>query len=94
MIAQFDFILPRNPGFRRETNAPALRNQNLRLDQIQPSHTFGHRMFNLNAGVNLDKVKFGCIDIHQKLDRTGIDVICRLAQAHGGLAQFGALVLT
>ena len=68
-----------------------MRNQDLRLNQIKAGDTFGHGVFDLNAGINLDKIEFGCINIHQEFDRAGIHIAGCLAQPDGGIADFLAL---
>ena len=42
------------------------------LDDVVAGDLFRHRMFDLNARIHLDEIKFACIGIDEKLDRAGV----------------------
>jgi hypothetical protein len=60
-----------HPGMRRE--ALALGHFDLKPDQVDAGHEFGHRMLHLNARVDLDKVEVAGRR-QQKLDGSGVGV--------------------
>ena len=54
------------------------RDLDLRLDQIDSGHHFGHRMLDLDTRVHLEEIEIA-IGVDQKLDRAGADIIDRCA---------------
>ena len=69
----------------RERQLLAGGDADLRLDQVDAGHHFGHRMLDLNAGVDLDEVKIAFL-IDDELDRAGVGVVGCLIEPHGRLA--------
>ena len=57
-------------------DAGALRDQDLRLDNIDAGHAFGDRVFDLDAGVDLDEIERARVDVLQELHRARIAVAC------------------
>ena len=86
-----------NIFLRRLTNRLPKRfafgNQNLRADDIDPSHFFGDSMFNLNTRVYLDKEEFAGVHIHQKLDGAGTLIVDMSANAQTQITYLVTLFL-
>ena len=57
----------------------------LRLDQVDAGDHFGHRMFDLDAGVHFDEVEVVVL-VDDELDGAGVGVVGRLDQPHGRFA--------
>ena len=74
-------------AWRLSLQAPAPRDVNLQLDQIEPRRTFGHGMFDLQPRVHLHKGKTLAFRFVQELHGAGVVVSRRLAQTHRRLAQ-------
>ncbi len=55
----------------------------LLFDQVDPVDLFGHRMFDLDAGIHFEKVKVTGI-INEELHRTGVFVLNGFGQFDGG----------
>ena len=83
--------MPRHAGglFKRL----ALGNQDLGLHDVDAGDLFGHRMFDLNARVHLDKVEFLIVHIHQEFDGAGAFIANMGADFAAQLADLGALGL-
>src|SRR5438093_2180742 len=76
--AEMDIILP--------VRQPLTRcNKNLVPHQIDTCDQFGHRMFNLNAGIHFHEVKVPAL-VHQELKRPHIRVADILNRAHNAAA--------
>ncbi len=73
------------------SDAGAAGNADLRLDQIDPRHTFGDGVLHLNPRIDFDEIKFAAVGILQELDRPGRPVGNRPADLERRLAQVGAL---
>ncbi len=73
----------------------ALGDQDLRLDDIDAGHFFGHRVFDLNPRVDFDEVELVRVGIDQKLDGAGVLVVrparpIAIAASHSACRTFGS----
>ena len=80
MAIEAQLFLARQMRFMR-ADSRAFANANLRLDDIDTGDFFRDRVFDLNAWIDLDEIKFVAVGIHQKFDSAGMGVI-------GGARQF------
>ena len=75
----------------RERQRLAGGDANLRLDQVDAGDHLGHRVLDLDAGVDLDEVEV-VVWIDDELDRAGVRVAGLLDQPHGRFAHRLALL--
>jgi hypothetical protein len=80
--ATIDVILMRDPD-RRLMQFVAGSNQQLAADQIDAGDHFGHRVFDLDARVDLDEEELAAVDVEQEFDGAGAAVLHRAAQCGG-----------
>src|SRR5208283_148635 len=66
------------------------RNQQLRLDDVDPGHQLGHRMFDLHSRVHLDEVELAVLI--EELERAGVTVADLTARPGTTLAHGLALL--
>ena len=59
----------------------------LQLDDVQPGRRLGHRVLDLQPGVDLQEGEQLLVGLVEELDRPGADVAGGLDQADGGPAQ-------
>ena len=69
----------------------AFGDQDLGPDDVDARHLFGHGVFDLNAGIDLDEVEVAGFHIHQELDSAGAFVIDVLADLVAKIADLGPL---
>ena len=72
--------------------ATAVGDMQLQLDEVEPGRRFGHRVLDLQPGVDLQEREALLGRLVEELHRTGADVARRLDQRDGGLAQLRVLV--
>ncbi len=89
--ARFDGIAGRRR--HRSLEAPAGGDVQLQLDEIEPGRQLGHRMFHLQAGVDLEEGELPPVRLVQELDGAGVGVAGERSQAHGGRPQLGVLLV-
>ena len=83
---QADIVLCGNAG-RKITDAAALRDANLALDEIDSRDPVGHRMLDLNPRIHFDEIGFTRIGILEELDRAGIHVADGTRELQGFFAK-------
>jgi len=65
------------------------RDGDLQLDEIEPGDLLRDRVFDLQAGVDLEKIKIE-MRVNKKFHSAGVGVLAGASQAHGGFAYFFA----
>src|SRR5262249_9134335 len=63
--------------------------QNLAAHEIDARDDFGHRVLDLNSGIDLDEVELVAVDVHEELDGAGAAVLDRPADPCRRLANRG-----
>ena len=63
---------------------------NLRLDEVDAGHQFGHGMFDLNSRVHFDEVELVFLLVENEFDRAGVGVTGLFDQPHRRLADLFA----
>ena len=74
MAAQHDVFLGRAGRVRVGADGRPFGDADLRLDQVDARHLLGHRVFHLDARIDLDEVELPGVQVLQELDRAGVDV--------------------
>ena len=74
-------------------DARVLGDAYLRLHQIDAGDPIGHRVLDLNTGIDLDKINIAAVGALQKLGGAGIPVSGGARDFQSGLAQCLALVI-
>src|ERR1700676_3578031 len=64
----------------------ALRDQNLRADQVDARHHLGYGVFYLDAGIHFDEVPVLGVYVVEELDCACIAVVGLASETHGGIA--------
>ena len=77
---------------RCDRQALAFGDQDLRPHDVDAGHLFGHRMFDLDPRVDLDKVEAPRIHVHEELDSAGAFIPNVGADTPAQVANLGALV--
>jgi hypothetical protein len=67
-----------------------LSHEDLRADDINAGNDLGNRVLDLHARIHFDEVESAGIDIEQKFDRSGAEVIGRTSDLDRGFTQFFA----
>jgi len=71
----------------------ALRDQDLRADQVHAGDHLGDGVLDLNARVDFDEEPIFSISVDQELDRAGVDIAGLAGQPHGRRAELAAQLL-
>src|SRR4029079_691680 len=80
------------PGRRRTPlEAPAGGDVQLELDEVEPGRQLGHRVLDLEAGVDLEEGEALLSRLVQELDGAGVLVPGGMCEAHRGSAQLTVL---
>ena len=88
--AQANLALRRHIAARL-TDALTVSDAKLRLDQVDAGRALGHRVFDLDARIDLDEIQGAAVGILQEFDRTGVAVVRGATDSQCQLAQRGAL---
>ena len=75
VAAQRQGILRRAGRIRPVADGAALGDADLGPHQIDPGDLLGDRVFDLDAGVDLDEVEAAGVDVVQELDGSGVEVV-------------------
>src|SRR5260370_35719595 len=67
-----------------------LRDESLRTHQIDARDHFGHGVLDLNAGIDLDEIPLPRINVVEKLDGSGVAIVCLACELHRRIAEFAA----
>ena len=62
----------------------------LSANDIDTSDHLGYRVLNLHSRIHFDEEPFVCVDVNQKLDRTGIEVMRGSRQRYGSIGKLSA----
>ena len=93
MAVQPDFLLRGNAGALGVTDARSLGDEELGAHDVDASDLLGHRVFDLDTGVDLDEMEFAAVSVHQELDGTSVHIAGVPRQLERRSADVGALLL-
>jgi len=82
-----DLVLLRN-GYLHAVQRLALRDEDLRADEIDAGHTLGDGVLDLDARVHFDEEPFVAVHVIKKLDGARVVVADAFGKRHGRVAEF------